>query len=95
MRAPRPKMRAAARFLLGLLQVLVGRLVRKPGCLSRTTVGRFRLKVPRASGRSAYVRELEPAVTSGLCASKAPKTSSFSRGGTLKCSSVSASTAAT
>ena len=50
-----------------------------------TTVGLFR----------AYVRELEPAVTSGLCASKAPNTSSFSRGGTLKCSSVSASTAET
>ena len=31
------------------------------------------------------MRELEPAVTSGLCASKAPNTSSFSRGGTLKC----------
>ena len=50
-----------------------------------TTVGLFR----------AYLRELEPAVTSGLCASKAPNTSSFSRGGTLKCSSVSASTAET
>ena len=43
----------------------------------------------------AHVGELEPAVTSGLCASKAPNTSSFSRGGTLKCSSVSASTAET
>jgi hypothetical protein len=32
----------------------------------------------------AYVREVKPAVTCGLCASKAPNTSSFSRGGTSK-----------
>jgi hypothetical protein len=42
-----------------------------------------------------YVRDVEPAVTSGLCASKAANTSSFSRGGTLKCSSASARTAET
>jgi hypothetical protein len=36
-----------------------------------------------------------PRVTSSLCAAKAPKTSPFSRSGTLKTSSVRASSAAT
>ena len=62
-----------------------GRGDRSDDAETLTTAGLFR----------AYVRELEPAVTSGLCASKAPNTSSFSGGGTLKWSSVSASTAAT
>jgi hypothetical protein len=44
---------------------------------------------------AAYARAVEPAVTWGLWASKAPNTSSFSRGGTSKWSSASASTAAT
>lgn len=61
----------------------------------RTLPSGLRRYVPTTVLSGAHVPELEPAVTWGLWASKAPSTSSFSRAGTLKWSSASASRAET